>query len=389
MNRPAFVIDCKKLKANAQLAAAVHKASGLNILLALKAFALPAVFEYIRPYLQGVAASSLSETALGAIFGKEVHVYSPAFKTVEMAAICERATHINFNSFSQFVAMKTAMDLEKISLGIRVNPEYSEIKTQLYNPCAKQSRFGVLKEFFDEALFQQYFEGIHVHALCGSNQHQLQRLVDALESRFSEELKRAKWLNLGGGQLLCKPNFDRNALSDMVRYLANAYDLEIFMEPGEGLVADSAILEATVIDIIFNDGPVAILDVSATNHMPDVLEMPYRPNVVGAGNPGEKAYCYRLGGPTCLSGDVIGDYSFDEPLEIGQQLVFNDMAQYTFVKTTFFNGVDHPDIIIQDLEGKRHLIKRFGVEDFFDKLGVKKNDLVDFRKQDKLILKKK
>ena len=378
---PCYVINLDKLIDQAKLCHTLHQACGVNILLALKAFSLPEAFLKLNPYLQGASVSSYNEARLASnFFGNRIHFYSPALKKEVLLKFLGYISHLNLNSFSQFEQFKDILfsSPTPVSLGLRVNPMFSSVKTACYNPCTPKSRFGVCKDQFDSKLFK-YFEGLHVHAMCEQYDDALIALVESIESQFSEALKQAKWLNLGGGQLLCSDQFDRGVLIQLVNHLRSKYDLDIFMEPGEGIVSQTGHLECRVVDIIFNDGAVAILDASAANHAPDSLEMPYRIQIEGSGLPGEKAYQYRLGGPTCLSGDLFGDYSFDTPLKIGQKLVMQDMAQYSFVKSNFFNGVEHPSIAIQEKNKPIKLVKQFGYEDFISKLSttMKGNHILD------------
>ena len=367
---PYYLIDEKALENNAKKCAAISQMTGAKVLLALKAFCLPAVFETLKPYLSGVCASSVHEARLGAeFFGKTVFSYAPAFSEADFLAILESSTHISFNSFSQVKQFDSYIHKNRKShqFGIRINPEYSEVKTDLYNPCKKHSRLGVRASDFDMGSFKQ-LDGLHLHALCGGDLAQLKRLLEHVELQFARALYQAKWLNLGGGHMLCEPHYDVVELCDVLLAFKNKYDLELILEPGEGLVVAAGALVSTVLDIVENDGSIAILDVSATAHMPDILEMPYRAPIKGGAKAGEKEYTYTLAGPTCLSGDVMGTYSFDYPLCVGSQVVFEEMAAYTFVKSTQFNGIKHPSLVVKRVNGNLELIKRFDYSDFLGAL---------------------
>ncbi len=369
---PAFVLDESALHRNGEILAGVRERTGAKILLAQKAFACFPVYPGLRPYLSGTAASGLHEARLGAEeFGGEVHVFSPAFKPDEITALVEIADHFVFNSLGQWHRYQDEVLAapRAISCGLRINPEYAEAVAEIYNPCAPGSRFGVLAAQLEGADLDG-IEGLHFHTLCEQGPDALERTLESVYAKFDPWLRRMKWLNLGGGHLITAPEYD---VEHLVRLLAGIRErhphLQVYLEPGEAIAIRTGVLIGSVIDLVENGIPIAVLDVSATAHMPDVLEMPYRPVIEGAGLPGDKAHTYRLGGPTCLAGDVIGDYSFDTPLEIGDRLVFHDMAHYTMVKTTTFNGVPLPGISLVKENGVCTCLRQFGYEDYRGRLG--------------------
>jgi len=366
---PAYVCDEAVLERNLQIAARVQERTGCRMLLALKAFAMFATFDLMRRYLVGTAASSLNEARLGfEEFGGEVHLCAPAYRDNELDALLGYASHIVFNSFSQWQRFKPRVEAraEPPRCGIRINPEHSEVETAIYDACAPGSRLGVRRQDFREDLLDG-ITGLHFHTLCGSDAGALGRTLDAVEDGFGDALASMRWVNLGGGHHVARAGYDVDLLCELVSGVRERYGVEVYLEPGEGLVMDAGYLVASVLDVL-PDGAV-ILDVSGTAHMPDVLEMPYRVDVSGAGAPGELAHTYRLGGPTCMAGDVIGEYSFDEPLEIGSRIVFEDMAPYTMVKNTQFNGVPLPSIVLKEAaSGELRVIREFGYEDYRSRL---------------------
>jgi carboxynorspermidine decarboxylase len=329
------------------------------------------LFPLIRETLHGTAASSLHEARLGREeFGGEVHVYAVAYRDHEFPALLELADHITFNTFSQWRRFKerALARADPPRYGIRVNPGYSEVAVDLYNPCRPGSRFGMRREQF-EGEDLSGIGGLHFHTLCEQNADVLERTLAVVERQFGPILARMQWLNMGGGHHISRPDYDVDRLCRVIDRFRQRYDLEVYLEPGEAIALNTGYLVSSVLDIFHNETDIAILDTSATAHMPDVLEMPYRPKIQGAGQPGEHAYDYRLGGLTCLAGDVIGDYSFPAPLEIGQQLVFNDMAHYTMVKNTTFNGVELPAIAIYRPDaGNVSMVRTFGYEDYKSRL---------------------
>jgi len=363
---PCYLIDEAALHRNLLVLDGVQQRTGCKILMALKGFAMFSVFPLIRQYLHGVAASSLDEARLGAEeFGKEVHVYAAAYKDSEFPELLRYCHHVVFNSFSQWLRFKpmVAELASHVRCGIRVNPEHSEVKTAIYDPCGRFSRLGVTRREFRPDLLGG-ITGLHFHNLCELNADSLVRTLDAFEDKFGEFLESMQWVNFGGGHHITRPDYDIDLLCSAIDNFKRRYALDIYLEPGEAIALNTGVLVASVLDIIRNEMDIAILDTSAAAHMPDVLEMPYRSEILGAGQPGEHRHLYRLGGLTCLAGDVIGDYSFPEPLEVGTKLIFMDMAHYTMVKNNTFNGVRLPSIAIIDADRRILLIREFGYQDY-------------------------
>ncbi len=368
---PAYVVNLGELKKNLEILKSIQNRSGAKIILALKGFAMFSVFPLIRQYLPGVTSSSFNETLLGSEeFGGEVHVYAPAYRDSEIDELLKRASHITFNSFSQWNRFKSKAiaAADSVQFGLRINPEYSEAPVDLYNPCAPCSRFGMkISQFEGEDL--EGLSGLHFHTLCEQGSDALERTLDRVLDKFGPILKQMSWINFGGGHHITKAGYDTDLLCRLIKKVQDEFDLEVYLEPGEAVALNTGVLVGSVLDIFTNGKELALLDLSATAHMPDVLEMPYRPVIQGAGNPNEKAHTYRLGGLTCLAGDVVGDYSFDQPLEVGSKLVFMDMAHYTMVKNTTFNGVDLPSIVTYDPETDVVKVERkFGYADYRDRL---------------------
>jgi carboxynorspermidine decarboxylase len=367
---PSYLIDEAALERNLLVLDGVQQRTGCKILMALKGFAMFSVFPLIRQYLHGVAASSLDEARLGAEeFGKEVHVYAAAYKDSQFPELLRYCRHVVFNSFSQWLRFKPMVAglTPDVLCGIRVNPEHSEVKTTIYDPCGRFSRLGVTRREFRPDLLEG-ITGLHFHNLCELNADSLVRTLHAFENKFGEFLESMQWVNFGGGHHITRPDYDIDLLCNAIEDFRRRYPLEVYLEPGEAIALNTGVLVASVLDVMRNEMDIAILDTSAAAHMPDVLEMPYRPEIVGAGQPGEHRHSYRLGGLTCLAGDVIGDYSFPEPLEVGTKLIFMDMAHYTMVKNNTFNGVRLPSIAILDLHKRIRLIREFGYEDYFCRL---------------------
>jgi carboxynorspermidine decarboxylase len=344
---PCFVVDESLIEKNLDILNMVQKRTGAKILLALKAFAMFSLFPLIRPVLKGTCASGLHEARLGREeFGKEVHVFSPAYSDSEMEELVKYADHIVFNSFHQYRRFRSLIlnSKKSIQTGIRINPEHSEGTVPIYDPCAAGSRLGVRREQF-EPEFLEGISGLHFHTLCQQNADALDRTLQVVEQKFGNYIRQMKWLNFGGGHHITRHDYDINSLCRSIDRITHQYDVQVYLEPGEAVALNAGLLIATVLDTVTTaDMPVAILDISATCHMPDVLEMPYRPEIIGAGIPGEKKWTCRLGGKSCLAGDVIGEYSFDDPLKPGDRVAFLDMAIYSMVKTTTFNGVNLPSI---------------------------------------------
>ena len=368
---PAFVVDLGRLRHNLAILDDVQKRSGAKILLALKAFSMWNVFPIISRTLHGVCASSPWEARLGREeFGGEVHSFSAAFKESDVAELLTTSNHLVFNSFNQLERFRPLWEPHagRVSVGLRVNPENSEGHTEMYDPSAPKSRLGILRSEF-EGKSLQGVEGLHFHTLCEQLFEPLERTARAFEEKFGEFLPQMKWLNLGGGHHITREGYDVDALVELIRYFKRKYDLEVYLEPGEAIAIGTGILVSEVLDVVHNEVDIAILDVSATCHMPDILEMPYRPEIRGGYDAGEKPCDYRLGGPSCLAGDVIGDWSFEKPLSAGDRLAFLDMSHYTMVKTTTFNGIQLPHICtFEPLTGTLEVVRSFGYEDFKNRL---------------------
>ncbi len=361
---PCFLLEEVKLKENLELINRVQQESGCTIILALKGFAMWSAFPLVRDYLSGCAASSYNEARLAHDhFGRHIHLYAPAYSDVKFPELVKLSDRISFNSLSQWQRFKD--QTEGVSCGLRVNPGVDEVATDLYNPCSEQSRLGIPAEELADGL-PSGIEGLHVHALCECGADATERLIEAVEQRFGHLLPQLKWLNLGGGHLITRQGYDVERLIRVLKAFRQRHpSLEVILEPGSAIAWDTGILITTVLDVMERGGiNIALLDTSATAHMPDLLEMPYRAAIRGAALPGEKAFTCQLGGITCLAGDVMGDYSFDQPLKVGDQLIFEDMIHYTMVKTTMFNGVNHPAIAIQHEDGRLEVVRRFDYYDY-------------------------
>ncbi len=366
---PYFYVDEKRLIENLQILKEVAEKSGCRILLAQKAFSMFACYPLMRKYLAGTTASGLYEARLGKeAFGKETHVFSPAYRRDEFEELLTYADHFSFNSPAQLRLFGARAKAAGKSVGLRVNPQCSTQEGHaIYDPCAPGSRLGTRADQMEEELLP-LLDGLHFHTLCEQNSDDLETTAKAFEEKFGKYLRGMKWLNLGGGHHITRADYDRERLIRIVRHFRETYGVEVYLEPGEAVVLNAGFLVSRVEEIVSNDMEIAILDASAACHMPDVLEMPYRPPVKDSGAPGELAFTYRLGGPTCLAGDVMGDYSFAEPLKIGDPVVFEDMALYTMVKTNTFNGMRLPDIRILHADGSWELVKEFGYRDFKERL---------------------
>ncbi len=371
---PCYVVDERLLKKNLEILNKVQEATGSKILLALKGFSMYSEFPLVGQYLAGITSSSLHEARLGyEEMGKEVHIYAPVYIEKEFDEVMQYCDHIVFNSFDQWIRFKDrVMSYAKpsgksIECGIRINPEYSEISTPIYNPCYTNSRLGVTLENFrpDEL---DGISGLHFHTLCEQNSDALERTVPIVDEKFGKYISKMKWLNMGGGHHITREDYDIDSLIRSIMFFKNKYGIDIYLEPGEAIALNTGYLVCTVLDIVKNGMEIAILDTSAACHMPDVIEMPYRPVIIDAGNPSEFEFTYRLGGLTCLAGDVIGDYSFKEPLKPGDKLVFCDMAHYTMVKNNTFNGVTLPSIGIYSETDGEVVLKQFGYSDYKSRL---------------------
>ena len=368
---PSYIVDERLLLRNLEILKSVQDRTGCDILLALKGFSMFSTFPMVGNYLKGVTSSSLFEARLGyEEFGKEVHAYAPAYAEHEIDEYLKYVDHIVFNSFDQLHKYKEkvqSVEGKHISIGLRVNPGYSEVETPLYDPCYINSRLGIPVDSFrpDEL---DGVEGIHFHAMCEQGSDVLERILVHFEEKYGKYLHQMKWINFGGGHHITREDYDVEKLVSLINYMQEKYDVKVILEPGEAIALNTGYLVTTVLDIVQNGMEIAILDTSATCHMPDVLEMPYRPQIIGASTPKDKNYTYRLGGMTCLAGDVIGDYSFDQPLKAGDKVVFTDMAHYTMVKNHMFNGVNLPSICLYNEEEGIKVIRQFGYEDYRNRL---------------------
>lgn len=363
LRTPCYVIMESEMKKNLQILQEIRQQSGCKILLAQKAFSMYSCYPLIGEYLDGTTASGLYEAKLGKeCMGKENHIFSPAYREDEFEEVLANCEHLVFNSFSQLEKFGERAANAGKSVGIRVNPECStQEEHAIYDPCAPGSRLGILASEFPETL-PSYVEGLHFHTLCEQNADALEITLKAVEEKFGKWMKQLKWVNFGGGHHITRADYDRELLISCIRHIQDTYQVQVYLEPGEAVALNAGHLITTVEDIVHND--IAVLDVSAACHMPDVIEMPYRPPLFDSGEAKEKEYTYLLGGPTCLAGDVIGSYSFDRPLKVGDRLTFGDMAIYTTVKNNTFNGMRLPDIVWERESRECEIVKSFGYEDF-------------------------
>ncbi|HEL1709595.1 TPA: carboxynorspermidine decarboxylase [Streptococcus suis] len=366
---PAYVIDEAKLVKNLEILKSVQDQTGCKVLLAQKAFSMYATYPLISQYLTGTTASGLYEARLGREeFGGEVHVFAPAFKDSDMDELLEISDHIVFNSERQLRKHVDKCRAAGVSIGLRINPECStQDEHALYDPCATGSRFGVRISQFSEELLDM-IDGLHFHTLCEQDADDLKTTLDAVEAKFGPYLHRVKWLNMGGGHHVTREDYDLDLLVSSIQHMQEKYGLEVYIEPGEAIALNAGYLVTEVLDIVENGIETLVLDASATCHMPDVLEMPYRPPLRHGFEAGEKAFTYRLSSNTCLTGDIIGDYSFEKPVEIGDKLYFEDIAIYSFVKNNTFNGIGLPSLVLMDEIGDCRIVKSFGYEDFKGRL---------------------
>ncbi len=398
LKTPCFVVQERKIRENLEILKGIEEDTGCHILLAQKAFSMYSLYSLIGEYLDGATASGLYEARLGyEEMGKENHIFSPAYRANEMDEILRYCDHIVFNSPSQLGKYGAKVKAAGRSVGLRINPECSTQEGHaIYDPCAPFSRLGTTLETFRQELSEEdirSLDGLHFHTLCEQNSDDLEVTLKAVEEKFGPYLHGMKWVNFGGGHHITRPDYDREVLKKCIRHMQETYGVEVYLEPGEAVALNAGILLTEVLEIVDNGMKIAILDTSAACHMPDVLEMPYRPPLKDAGDPAEecsgekteaeapsentvgsgkdagacnseKTYVYRLAGPTCLAGDVIGDYSFARPLQCGDRLEFQDMAIYTMVKTNTFNGMKLPDIVLERENGTCEVVRRFGYEDF-------------------------
>lgn len=382
LRTPCYLVQEKELKRNLGILKGICDETGCRILLAQKAFSMYSVYPLIREYLNGTTASGLYEarlgyeemgkgTAAGAERGTETHIFSPAYREDEMEEIVKICDHIVFNSPGQFRKYKDMAKRAGKSIGMRINPECSTQEGHaIYDPCAPFSRLGTTVKTFREEMTEEEIrelDGLHFHTLCEQDSDDLAVTLKAVEEQFGQWLPGMKWINFGGGHHITRQDYDRELLKQCIRHVKDTYGVEVYLEPGEAVALNAGVLLTEVLEIMENGMKIAILDTSAACHMPDVLEMPYRPPLKDAGEPGEddrKPYIYRLTGPTCLAGDVIGDYSFAEPLKVGDRLEFGDMAIYTMVKNNTFNGMKLPDIVLEREDGTCEVVRKFGYEEF-------------------------
>lgn len=372
---PCYIIQEKKIKDNLEQLREIREETGCKILLAQKAFSMYSLYPLIGRYIDGTTASGLYEAKLGfEEMGKENHIFSPAYREDEMEEILGYCDHLVFNSPGQLKKFKQqAIDAGK-SIGLRINPQCSTQEGHaIYDPCAPGSRLGTLIEQITPEILEGV-EGLHFHTLCEQNSDALKTTLDAVEEKFAPYLQQMKWINFGGGHHITREGYDKELLKDCIRYVQNKYQVEVYLEPGEAIALNAGILLTEVLEIVENEMSIAILDTSAACHMPDVLEMPYRPPLKGSGDPKidkerkSKPYIYRLAGPTCLAGDIIGEYCFAQPLKCKDRLEFQDMAIYTMVKNNTFNGMKLPDIILERENGRFEMIRSFGYIDFKERL---------------------
>lgn len=367
---PCYLIDEGAIISNLEILRALREDTHCKILLAQKAFSLYALYPLISRYIDGVCASGLYEARLGAEeMRAQTHVFCAAYAPRDIPELAKICSHIVFNSMTQAERFHREASAHGASLGLRINPQFStQTGHAIYDPCSKGSRLGITAANFPETL-PDWIEGLHFHTLCEQNSDALEATLCAVEEKFGKHLKRIKWINFGGGHHITRVDYDIARLKRCINKMADKYGLEVYLEPGEAVALNAGELISEVLDIVENDGKIALLDASAACHMPDVIEMPYTPPLAGAGKPGEKKFDYTLAGATCLAGDVIGKYSFNAPLKIGDRVKFQDMAIYSFVKNNTFNGMPLPALAVKDKSGDCKIIKTFGYEDFKSRLG--------------------
>ncbi|HRG02740.1 MAG TPA: carboxynorspermidine decarboxylase [Paludibacteraceae bacterium] len=367
---PCYVIEEQSFRRNLALISSVAQRAEVEIILAFKAFAMWSVFPVVREYVQCSTASSLSEARLAyEEMGSKAHTYAPAYSEAEFPEIMSLSSHITFNSLSQFQKFYPYTLGKNISCGLRINPEYSDVETDLYNPCAPGSRLGVVADLLGDHL-PEGVEGLHFHTLCESNSFDLEKTLAVIDEKFGKYFPQIKWLNMGGGHLMTHKDYDVEHLITLLKNFRAKYPhLHIILEPGSAFAWQTGFLLSTVLDVVENKGiKTAMLDVSFSCHMPDCLEMPYKPAIRGASDVISGKPAYRMGGNSCLSGDFYGSWSFENELKVGDQVIFEDMIHYTMVKTTMFNGVTHPSIGILTKENEFKLIRRFGYEDYKNRI---------------------
>jgi carboxynorspermidine decarboxylase len=370
LQTPVYLLDESLMEENMRILRYVKDRTGCKIFHALKAYASFATFPMMSRYLDGICASGLNEARLGhEEFKKEVHTFGAAYGEEEIRQILQYSDSIIFNSFYQLEKYRRIAQKNNVEIGLRVNPGHAEVTTEMYNPCAPYSRLGIVHDIFNEEFPKnvKIVNGLHFHAMCEQNSDVLKRILASFEKLYGQYIKGLKWVNFGGGHHITRDDYDLERLIKLINTFKKKYGVQVYLEPGEASVLNAGVLISSVLDIVRNKAEIAIMDASAETHMPDVLLMPYRPHVMKSGQPKEKKYTYRLGGPSCLAGDVIGDYSFDVPLKRGDKLVFTDMALYSIVKSTTFNGINLPDIAVIRDEGEIKLVKTFGYKDYKNK----------------------
>jgi carboxynorspermidine decarboxylase len=367
LQTPVYLLDETLIEENMRVLRYVKDRTGCKILHALKSYATFATFPVMSRYLDGVCASGLNEARLGyEEFKKEVHTFGAAYREKEIRQILKYSDTVIFNSFYQLQKYGNMAQKGGVEIGLRVNPGHAEVTTEMYNPCAPYSRLGIVHDGFSEEFpkHKNMVDGLHFHAMCEQNSDVLERIVQSFEKLYGPSIKGLKWVNFGGGHHITRDDYDVERLIKLINDFKKTYGVQVYLEPGEASVLNAGVLISSVLDIVTNEMEIVILDASAETHMPDVLLMPYRPHIMGSGLSGEKRYAYRLAGPSCLAGDVMGDYSFDKPLARGDKLVFADMALYSIVKSTTFNGINLPDIAVIRDGGVVEVMKRFGYKDF-------------------------
>ncbi|HHT23079.1 MAG TPA: carboxynorspermidine decarboxylase [Bacteroidales bacterium] len=367
---PCYVLDEQAFRKNLALIKSVAERAEVEIILAFKAFAMWSAFPIVREYIKCSTASSLAEARLAfEEMGSPAHTYAPAYSEMEFPEIMRLSSHITFNSLSQFERFYPETIGKNISCGIRINPEFSVVETDLYNPSVPGSRLGVVADLLGDKL-PKGIEGLHVHMLCENNSYDLEKLLEVIDTKFSKHLSQVKWLNLGGGHLMTHKDYDvEHLIAVLKKFKANYPHLHIILEPGSAFAWQTGVLVSTVLDVVENRGiKTAMLDVSFACHMPDCLEMPYKPAITGATDAVEGKLTYRMGGNSCLAGDYFGDWSFEKELKVGDRVIFEDMIHYTMVKTTMFNGVSHPSIGIYTCDNEFKLIRKFGYEDYKNRM---------------------
>jgi len=370
LHTPVYLIDENLVEENMRVLRYVKDRTDCKIIHALKAYASFSTFPVMKKYLDGVCASGLNEARLGyEEFGGEVHTFGVAYKETEISQILKYSTAIVFNSFYQMQQYGERAREKGIEIGLRVNPGYAEVEKEMYNPCAPNSRLGIIKKEFDKNFlkYRGMIDGLHFHALCEQNADVLERVLQSFERLYGTYINGMKWVNFGGGHHITRDDYHLELLIKLINRFKKKYGVQVYLEPGEASVLNAGVFITTVLDIVKNEIDIAVLDASAEAHMPDVLLMPYRPHILGSGMPCEKKYTYRLAGPSCLAGDIIGDFSFDKPLTRGNRLVFTDMAHYSIVKNTTFNGINLPDIAVIRRKGKITVVKRFTYKDYRDR----------------------